>query len=381
MSKRTGSGKGTQLGLGGVILVLIISAVAYFMDVDLESGGQTAAFPPANSNSQSTVEGPTAQTGDWYEIYFTNPTCPPEEERHGGLDEIVADDVRQAQVRIDLAAFEFNSEPILEALIELEERGIPVRVVIDTDYEDESAVRRLRRNGISVVTDDRSALMHNKFLVIDGRYTWMGSMNFTTNGVHCNNNNLVRIDSGQLAQNYLTELDEMYDDREFGPRSPENTPSEQLTIAGVQVENYFAPEKEVAPIIGDLVNSAQNEILFMAFSFTIDLIGEPMLDRAEEGVVVRGVFETTGSETIYSYYGELLDAGLGNVQVRQDGNGRIMHHKVIIIDRQTVIFGSFNFSNSANDSNDESIVVVHDPTFTSFFVEEFEAVWDEAKQE
>jgi phosphatidylserine/phosphatidylglycerophosphate/cardiolipin synthase-like enzyme len=57
-----------------------------------------------------------------------------------------------------------------------------------------------------------------------------------------------------------------------------------------------------------------------------------------------------------------------------------MHHKVIIIDRETVLFGSFNFSNSANDSNDENIVIIHDPTFTSFFVEEFEVVWGEAKQ-
>lgn len=377
MSKSKGSGNNTQLSLGGVVLVLILAAVAYLFGGG-DGGGETAVPPPNNNPSSQTN---TGQTADWYEIYFTDPTCPPEDERTGGLEEIIADDLRQAEVRVDLAAFEFNLEPLTDVLIELEERGVPVRVVIDTDYEDESAIRRLRRGGISVVTDDRSALMHNKFLVIDGRFTWVGSMNFTTNGVYCNNNNLVRLDSAQLAQNYITELDEMYNDRQFGPRSPQNTPNEQLSIEGVQLENYFAPEKELAPIIGNLVNTAQNEILFMAFSFTIDLVGEPMLDRAEAGVTVRGVFETTGSESDFSYYGEMRDAGMSNVQVRQDGNSRIMHHKVIIIDRETVIFGSFNFSNSANDSNDENIVVVHDPTFTSFFVEEFNAVWSEAKQE
>ena len=374
MSKRKGSGGKSQLSLGGLIVVLILAAIGYLFS---DGGGGTAVPPPGNNTPPT----PSGQAAAWYEIYFTDPTCPPEAERQGGLEDIIVEDLHQAQVGVDLAAFEFNLEPMVDAFLELEERGIPVRVVIDTDYEDESAIRRLRRGGISVVPDDRSALMHNKFLVIDGRYTWVGSMNFTTNGVYCNNNNLVRIDSPQLAQNYITELDEMYDDREFGPRSPENTPNEQLTIGGVQIENYFAPEKEVAPIIGDLVNTAQNEILFMAFSFTIDLVGEPMLDRAEAGVTVRGVFETTGSESEFSYYGEMKAAGMNNVQVRQDGNSRIMHHKVIIIDRQTVILGSFNFSNSANDSNDENIVVVHDPTFTSFFVEEFNAVWDEAKQE
>lgn len=376
MTKRRRSGNNAPLGLGGLLILLLVSALLYFLQNNFESGG-TIGEPPPNQEPQTT----TGQTRDWYDIYFTDPTCPPEADRHGGLDEIVAADLLQAQVQVDVAAFEFNSEPMLEALIELEGRGVPVRVAIDTDYEDEPAVRRLRRNGISVVTDDRTALMHNKFVVVDGRYTWVGSMNFTTNGVYCNNNNLVRIDSAQLAQNYITEMDEMYIERLFGPRSPLNTPNEHLTIEGVQVENYFASETELAPIIGDLINTAQNEILFMAFSFTIDLIGEPMLERAEAGVNVRGVFETTGSETQFSYYGDMRDAGLANVQVRQDGNPRIMHHKVIIIDRQTVLFGSFNFSNSANDDNDENIVIVHDPTFASYFVEEFNAVWSEAKQE
>jgi phosphatidylserine/phosphatidylglycerophosphate/cardiolipin synthase-like enzyme len=370
MSKRKRSGNNTQLGLGGLIILLLLSVIAYFFSGDL---GNQEATP----DRQTTI----GQAADWYEIFFTDPTCPPEAERQGGIDETMAEDLRQAQVQVDMAAFEFNSEPMLEALLELEGRGIPVRVVIDTDYEDESAVRRLRRNGISVVTDDRSALMHNKFLVIDGRYTWVGSMNFTTNGVYCNNNNLVRIDSAQLARNYIVEMDEMYDSHQFGPRSPQNTPSEKLTIGGIQVENYFAPEEELAPIIGDLVSTAQSEILFMAFSFTIDLIGEPMLERAEAGITVRGVFETTGSETEFSYYGDMRDSESANLQVRQDGNPRVMHHKVIIIDRQTVILGSFNFSASANDSNDENIVIVHDPTFTSFFVEEFNAIWAEAKQE
>jgi phosphatidylserine/phosphatidylglycerophosphate/cardiolipin synthase-like enzyme len=373
MSKRRSSSKGTPLSLSSIILLIFAAILAYFLN--LKWGPIETTPEPPNPPTTS------GQIGDWYEIYFTDPSCPPVEERQGGIDETIADDIRQAQLQVDMAAFEFNSEPILEALLELEERGITVRVTIDTDYEDESAIRRLRRNGISVVTDDRTALMHDKFIVIDGRYTWVGSMNFTTNGVYCNNNNIVRIDSPQLAQNYIAEMSEMYDDRQFGPRSAVNTPNEHLTIGGAAVENYFASESELGPIIGDLVNSAQSEILFMAFSFTLDLIGEPMLDRAEAGVNVRGVFETTGSETDFSYYGDLQDFGLDNINVRQDGNPRIMHHKVIIIDRQTVLFGSFNFSNNANDSNDENIVVVHDPTFASFFVEEFNTIWAEAKQE
>ncbi|MCB8921245.1 MAG: hypothetical protein H6662_06655 [Ardenticatenaceae bacterium] len=345
----------------GLLMVLWMTAVA------------CTDLPPTSG----TTGGDSTTTG-WYEIYFTNPTCPPEAERQGGLDETLAADIAQAQRQVDVAAFDFDAVPMVDALIALEQRGITVRVVTDEDNADQSSINRLRRNGISVMEDGRSALMHDKFVIIDDRITWTGSLNYTSNGVYCNNNNLVRFDSARLAANYTAEMDEMIAG-EFGPTSPQNTPNEQLTVNGVRLENYFAPETEIAPILTDLVSQARSEILFMAFSFTLEPLGEAMLDRAAAGVVVQGVFETTGSETEFSYYPLMADAGLPTLQVRQDGNPRIMHHKVIIIDRETVVFGSYNFTANANDSNDENVVIVHDPTFASYFVEEFQAVWDEAK--
>lgn len=316
---------------------------------------------------------------DWYTIYFTQPTCPPFEERVGGLDEDIAADLRTAQQSVAVGAFDLDAEPLVDALIELEARGVPVYVVTDTDNGDLSSIRRLRRGGISVVEDERSGLMHDKFIVIDGRYVWAGSLNFTTNGIYCNNNNLVRFDAPALAANYSAELNEMYNLRSFGPRSPDATPNERISIHGVEVENYFGPERRLAPIVAELIASAEEEVLVMAFSFTSDIVGEALLERAQRGVEVRTVFETTGSETEYSYYSRLLESNLPNVHARQDGNPRIMHHKVVIVDGRRVLFGSFNFSNNANDSNDENIVIVHDFDFTLPFVEEFERVWNAAQ--
>ncbi len=317
----------------------------------------------------------------WYQIYFTTPECPPVEERAGGLDERLAVEIAAAVEQVDIAAFDLDSEPIVNALIDLEKRDIPVRVVTDTSYADQSSIRRLRRNGISVVEDERRALMHNKFVVIDGRIVWTGSMNFTSNGVYCNNNNLVRFESPELAQNYVVEMDEMYVERSFGPESAENTPNTQLTIDGVRVENYFAPETELSPLTARTVARAQEEILFLAFSFTDNIIGEALLGRADAGVPVRGVFETTGADTVYSFYPYIEAAELPNVDVRLDGNSRLMHHKLFIIDRETVLLGSFNFTDSANRKNDENIVIIHDPEFAAAFVEEFERIWQEADPE
>ncbi|MEM7114288.1 MAG: phospholipase D-like domain-containing protein [Chloroflexota bacterium] len=374
-------------GIGGILLVLLLVILSAVFGVDLLSisGGGSQPLPDFEGDTQDVVREPeevvpeeVETVPDWYEIYFTNPSCPPEEERTGGLDQFIAEDLATAEVQVDIAAFDLDAEPIVQALINLEDQGIVVRVVTDEDNSELSSINRLRRNGISVIEDKRTALMHNKFIVIDGRYVWMGSLNFTTNGVYCNNNNLVRFDSPELAANYMAEMDEMYDGGEFGPKSPENTPNEKLVINGISVENYFAPEKELAPVIARTIASAQDEILFMTFTFTNDQIGEALLGRADAGTTVRGVFETTGSELDFSYYVIMQEAGLPNVEVRQDGNNRIMHHKVIIVDRETVIFGSFNFSDNANRRNDENIIIVRDPTFTSFFVEEFGFVWDEA---
>lgn len=349
--------------IGGWLLFILATAVAC-------NFVPTAAPDPVRQPEQP---------ANWYQIYFTNPSCPPEEERRRGIDEIIAGDLLQAEQQVDLAAFDLDAPPIVNALITLEEQGAVVRVVTDTDNADQSSIRRLRNAGISVVEDKRSGFMHNKFIVIDGRITWTGSLNYTSNGAYCNNNNAVRLESSRLAQNYRVEMDEMYQDRAFGPTSPQNTPNEALQLDGIRLENYFGPEKELGPIIGTAVAQAQSEILFMAFSFTLEEIGEPMMDRAEAGVHVQGVFETAGAETDFSYYQDMSQAGLPNLEVRLDGNPRLMHHKVIIIDGQTVILGSFNFSGNANNNNDENILIVHDPEFASYFVDEFAAVWQEAK--
>lgn len=333
----------------------------------------TINFAPPGKRRVVQTEGP------WYDIYFTDPGCPPLDGRRDGIDSIIAEDLLLAQSSVDVAAYDLDAEPIVDALIELRARDLPVRIVTDTDNEDLFSIRRLRRNGISVVTDGRADLMHNKFIVIDEAIVWTGSLNYTSNGAYCNNNNAVRFDIAALAANYRSEMDEMYEARQFGPTSPVQTEVARVVVNDVLVESYFAPEEKPAPIIADYVAQAQEEILFMAFVFTEETIGSAMLDRALEGVRVRGVFETTGSQTEFGYFGPMRDARLPNLRVREDGNPRIMHHKVIIIDGEIVIFGSFNFSASANDRNDENVVIVHDEQFASYFEEEFNWVWAEAR--
>ena len=125
-----------------------------------------------------------------------------------------------------------------------------------------------------------------------------------------------------------------------------------------------------------ITSLAERSIRFLAFSFTHDELGATMRERAAAGVDVRGVFETFGSETIYSELTPLVCAG---IDARQDGNAGMLHHKVIVIDETVVVTGSLNFSNNAADSNDENVLILADAGIAGLYLEEFERRWAEAR--
>ena len=75
-------------------------------------------------------------------------------------------------------------------------------------------------------------------------------------------------------------------------------------------------------------------------------------------------------------YDRFKKAGL---DVRLDGNPRNMHHKVFIIDGQTVVTGSYNFSANAEQSNDENTLIIYNEEIAGQYLDEFERIFEEAK--
>jgi phosphatidylserine/phosphatidylglycerophosphate/cardiolipin synthase-like enzyme len=330
----------------------------------------TPATPLPAAREPSPTAGPAA--GAWYRVYFTDPRYPDvASEREAGIDAHLVQLIDSAQRTVDVAAYELDLETVVDALLRAKERGVTVRLVTDTDNLEEEAVQRLKKGGVPVVEDDRSAIMHQKFVIVDGRTVMTGSWNLTVNCTYRNNNNAIYIESEALARNYQAEFDEMFEEKRFGPTSPRNTVQPQLVIEGTRVENYFAPEDKVSPILVDLVSNAQKSIHFLAFSFTHDDLGQAMLERAKAGVKVSGVFETRGADTQHGEYPPMREAGL---DVHLDGNPYVMHHKVIIVDEAIVVTGSYNFSASADESNDENVLIIHNPDIAQQYLEEFQRV-------
>jgi phosphatidylserine/phosphatidylglycerophosphate/cardiolipin synthase-like enzyme len=340
----------------------------------------TSCLPP-DLPTPAPADPPAPNGGSWYQVYFTAPKYPDKTaDHHGSLDEKLTAFINTAQTSVDMAIYQLDLPNVTQALIDAKKRGATVRVVTDIDIlndnKENPSFKQLQKAGIKVVGGNPNAIMHDKFVVVDGRAVWTGSWNFTTNDTYRYNNNGISIQSPGLAKNYTVTFEKMFKDGKFGGQRKPGGTTPKLTIGGVAVENYFAPEDKVAEKIVARLSKASKTIDFMAYSFTDDAIGKAVMDRAKASVQVRGVFETTGSETQYSEYGAMKKAKL---DVWQDGNPYLMHHKVFIIDGQTVVFGSFNFSQNADTENDENLLIVDDAGLAQAFTAEFQRVYEQAK--
>ena len=346
-----------------LILVLAIAAIALALIV--------AVAIIRNRQARETLPPAPTAVGPWYELHFTSPLYPDRaQNRHGGIDERLVALVDATQKTLDVAIYDFDLLNAAQAMARAKQRGVTVRMVTDSDtlnHRDaavQAALKAVKDAGVPIVDDQRRSIMHHKFVVSDAFTVLTGSWNFTTGDTYRLNNHAAIMRSPELAANFANEFEKMFTRRQFGPTKPKDTPHPTVTIAGARIETHFASQVDPTPRIESAIREARSKVDFLAFSFTHDGIGTALVERHRGGVKVRGVFENTGSETRFSEYGRLKEAG---VEVYQDGNPYVMHHKVIVVDDHLVIFGSFNFSDNAAQDNDENLLVVDDPVFANAF--------------
>ena len=315
--------------------------------------------------------------GSFFEVYFTDPMNPAASQQTGGVEQALIASIDAARLSVDVAIYSLSLREVANALLRARDRGVAVRIVMESDNRERSVPQALIEAGIPILGDRREGLMHDKFVIIDRSEVWMGSLNFTNDGAYKDNNNLIHIRSVKVAENYLVEFEEMYTDDLFGSDSIATTPNPILSVDGMQIETYFSPDDGVAARVVELLQGAQESIYFMAYSFTSDDIAQAMRDKFDAGLEVQGVMD---SEQAKSNQGTEIDLFMQTgVDVRTDVHKGLMHHKVIIIDRSIVITGSYNFTASAEDRNDENLVVLYSPEIAHLFIVEFERVYNAAQ--
>ena len=145
------------------------------------------------------------------------------------------------------------------------------------------------------------------------------------------------------------------------------------TVTLSQIEGVcFSATEDCESLLIDLIEGAKKSIHVMIYSFTLDELSEALIEAKNRGVDVKVVIEAENAFSKGSEYRKLLEAG---VRVKLDRNPALMHHKVMIVDWRIVVTGSYNWSWSAENRNDENLVILDDPRTASLYETEFQRVW------
>ncbi len=141
-----------------------------------------------------------------------------------------------------------------------------------------------------------------------------------------------------------------------------------LAKTEVKFSLYDNPQKEIIKNI----NQAEAFINIAMYIFTDREIALPLVKARERGVKVRLYLDKDQAEYQYSQSRFLVQK---EINTRISTNNYIMHHKFAIIDNRLLLTGSYNWTFSANNRNDENLMVIDDPEIIEIFQNQFVNLW------
>jgi phosphatidylserine/phosphatidylglycerophosphate/cardiolipin synthase-like enzyme len=123
----------------------------------------------------------------------------------------------------------------------------------------------------------------------------------------------------------------------------------------VQAQVFFSPDGGVENAVISELDNAKSEILIQAYIFTNASIAEALLDAKKRGVSVAVILDKSNLTARYSSADFMKNQ---EIPIYIDSAYQIAHNKIIIIDRTTVITGSYNFSKAAEKKNAENLLIL-----------------------
>jgi phosphatidylserine/phosphatidylglycerophosphate/cardiolipin synthase-like enzyme len=121
------------------------------------------------------------------------------------------------------------------------------------------------------------------------------------------------------------------------------------------IDVYFSPNGGCTDAIVKEISAAKQEILIQAYSFTSKPIAQALVDANNRNVHVEIVVDKGQKSEKYSLINFTTTS---NIPTYIDSMHNIAHNKIIIIDSNTLITGSFNFSNAAETHNAENLLII-----------------------
>lgn len=154
---------------------------------------------------------------------------------------------------------------------------------------------------------------------------------------------------------------------------------EPVAVTDSSVSVYFprAGQDAEGKLIQE-IGSAEKTLDVAIYSFTDKKVAKAIADDQERGVAVRMISdkECSGTSSQKACLKIVKEAG---IPVKINSHSGIMHLKVSIIDGLSVTTGSYNYTVSAQEKNDENLVVIANETVAGEYEEEFDRMWNDAK--
>ncbi len=129
---------------------------------------------------------------------------------------------------------------------------------------------------------------------------------------------------------------------------------------------YFSPKGGCTEAIIKELNNAKTSVLVQAYSFTSAPIAKALLNAHKRGVGVDVLLDKSQRKGKYSSADFLTNSG---IHTKIDAVHAIAHNKIMIIDGEIVITGSFNFTKTAEEKNAENILVIRDKVLVAKYTE------------
>ena len=144
-------------------------------------------------------------------------------------------------------------------------------------------------------------------------------------------------------------------------------------MGGISIEVYFSPTDGVNAKLLQAIQSANVDLYFGIYSFTLSTDAQSIINRIQNNVYTAGIIDPTSSS--YAPY-TLLSTVMGANLIKDNITG-LYHNKMLIVDPSApdsdpmVLTGSFNWSTAADTKNDENVVIIHNAAIANIYYQAF----------
>src|SRR5947208_8003397 len=140
--------------------------------------------------------------------------------------------------------------------------------------------------------------------------------------------------------------------------------------APANIQIYFSPKGGCTEAVVDALSKAKSTVLVQAYSFTSAPIAKALTDAHRRGVKIQVILDKSNQTDKYSAATFTQNYGIPTFI---DDRHAIAHNKIMVIDGQTVLTGSFNFTKQAEENNAENLLVIDDAALAAKYTSNWKA--------